>query len=105
MSYLEIISQIEQLPLSERQLLLELLTRSVQQAEQTELESPKEVSLVDLIPGAYYLSDADADEIILSVVTPEELADLNKAPFDLAELPVLPKTLAQYVIEDREDRI
>jgi hypothetical protein len=54
------------------------------------------------IPGAYRPNRAEIEASIRARYTDEELAEMAKV--DLTKLPALPKTITEYISEDREDR-
>ena len=62
----------------------------------------KKDNKVDLSKIGYRLSPEKMREQLLQVFTPEELAAADE--YDIDEPLNLPKTLTEYISEDREDR-
>lgn len=65
--------------------------------------TPAEPLLLNLIPGAYRPDETEIEEELQTLFTPQELAEIDQ--LDLTNLPPLPKSLGEYVSEDREDRL
>lgn len=62
----------------------------------------QEDSKVDLYRFSYRMSPEKIREQLLQVFTPEELAEAEK--YDINTPLNLPKTMTEYISEDREDR-
>jgi hypothetical protein len=60
-------------------------------------------TILELIPGAFRLTQIDVDKIMLDIVSPEKLAKIRNHPSVPFSLPAMSKSLADYVSEDRED--
>jgi hypothetical protein len=56
------------------------------------------------IPGVYRLTPEEARKGLEEIFTPEELAEIDAADPNDLKLPPLPKSLAEMISEDREDR-
>lgn len=63
----------------------------------------KKNSKVDLSKVGYRLSPNEIEARLAEFLTPEELADIDESELD--DFPTLPKTITEYISEDREDRL
>lgn len=58
---------------------------------------------VDLSKISFRLSPEKIEAQLAEIFTPEELADIDESELD--DFPTLPKTITEYISEDREDRL
>ncbi|OJV94455.1 MAG: hypothetical protein BGO39_22120 [Chloroflexi bacterium 54-19] len=56
-----------------------------------------------LLKVGYRLSSQDLKKLLFSFLSTEELAELDTGEVK-GELPTLPRTITEYIDEDREDR-
>lgn len=58
---------------------------------------------IDLSKIGYRLSPQEIEAQLTEFLTPEDLAEIDEN--ELSDFPVLPKTITEYISEDREDRL
>jgi len=103
--------KVEQLSIDD---LLELMERITKELR-LKTETNSQIILSNLtnipdskitIPGAYQLTPEEIEADLTEIFTAEELIGINAAtPAELLTLPTLPKSLAEMISEDREDRL
>lgn len=106
----ELQGKLKQLSVNELLALQNQLTTELSQKIGTPADKPTnspvtqgEPLLLNLIPGAYRPTEIEIEEELQALFTPEEMSEMDK--LDLTNLPPLPKSLGEYVSEDREDRV
>jgi hypothetical protein len=103
-----ITEKLPELSVKELLVLQEKLTSQLHQrlepAPEPTVAKTEQPLLLDLIPGAYRLTQVEADEILLGLVTPQELKELRNRKSIPLSVPGLSKRLVDYIDEDREDR-
>ena len=99
-----VLSDIDTLSKADLKVVQEHVSEKLEQ-ENTATQSPSEnEKLGSLLKVGYRISSQDFKNLLFSFLTPEELARLEKNKGN-GEFPTLPKTITEYIDEDREDRI
>jgi hypothetical protein len=95
----ELKAELEQLSADELRLLISQIEQLLKRKnEQTKPKSENK----PILPSAFRITLEEVEDSLLKTFTPEELAEAAKV--DLSKIPPLPKTITEYISEDREDR-
>lgn len=101
----QILSDIDTLSKADLRVVQEHVSEKLEE-ENPVIQSPSldDEKMKNLLKVGYRLSSQDLKKLLFSFLTPEELAKLEKNK-GTGEYPTLPKTITEYIDEDREDRI
>jgi hypothetical protein len=104
----ELRAKLEQLSVNEllslqEQIIQQLRARTLTNGNGHTVKTNSAYRHVD-IPGVRHYTAKEIEAELAEIFTPEELAEINNTDPATLNLPPLPKSLAEMISEDREDR-
>jgi hypothetical protein len=101
----QILSEIDTLSKADLRVVQDHVSEKLEEENPaTQGPSGDDEKMKSLLKVGYRLSSQDLKRLLFSFLSPEELAELEKNK-GTGEYPTLPKTITEYIDEDREDRI